>query len=548
MEEQRQYDAETLKSNRVIYLRASEVWRNPELPQITGMVAVWAISPAARFDVARTGDYYIPLRWPDAWITKGPRSTDFKFVDETGTWYRHFIGTGNTKKINYSPFLTNDPDRGHISIGAVSKKEVDAIKVTLQLLAAPNDGYEPYYYAPIDFILKLEEVPVPIDDSGGIDICSVVEAYTKPWAVHDHVRLHQIEMMRKRLLTTLPKAREDELANLDMEELVKLFFQEEGFFQINERQALPFRAEIGRFLCNPVVLDYVGNLDHSTPETQAKAVSAAYIEFLQSIGISREIDFSSILYLDTVSPVKDFQVQEDDAQIASFRPFLFSHRNSLPRPAIHAILKRFGLPIEGELVQIDGLIYAQRIYKSLPREEQERIDKYLTEARVKLIQTFARAVSEGLGLSQSVSSKDVDGDRISDLGSIGGYHSMRFDPIEERATLLVREIQADENSLRESLINMASLKGLEGEEYPVLMNIIDGLLLLYGDRYANLQTNPLFPSEYRAKYTETLHYLKDRYEQQYNHEKAEKPDLEMSEFYSKLKVPTVLLGILLSLD
>ncbi|GEM_PF-6711308 len=417
--------------------------------------AVWVTQNTEKDYTRSSNSLFLPPMSMGNWLTAAPRS----LMSRADWGYLQFKGAGNINQPNFPPRVNSKTDDiGHEVVWGVSKSEAEATINKHKMLESSG-----IMHAKTVKVVKLEEVPVPLPN-GGVEIRSFSDAYLKPWEYADHVRRREIQRMRERLVKshdfTLDKLRSDA-------DVVNLFNNLEGFYQIQTEKAAPFKNDIGYMIGSPLLMDYLSGNKEFSLELQAQKIQwvvnelgrAYNIPELEASSLIDGIDLSKHIQVVREVPIEEFYGVSGVNRLTAHRPMANFHENIIADTEAKRIRHHYGLDNTEPLSQINGYTLLSEIIDRLPDRIVERYRSNLQQDRDSLIYNQVRAQSLGIGLGQSISSKD------SVLGGISDYWLVGTRPktfMNSSDDLILESLIHDQTTLSESCLALARLRG----DYP----------------------------------------------------------------------------------
>lgn len=339
-----------------------------------------------------------------------PRSICMQAPDGEG--YLIFKGAANALQTNFPPLINpkiseRKQELGHLVLWGVEKQEAMRYFETLvsdRGIAIMND---PNFSTTIDrvvkrqgdfIVIKLDEVVVPTSETES-KIMPFIDAYLKPWEVHDEIRQQQIRLMAFYLNNQWPKD------DFDQALIVKRFYETVGFYQIVEQSRFPFRTDVMVFIANPIECCLRAESIQNEPDMidyQRRYLTWVFEELLRGIGITRKIDTSLIDV--SISPIE--AIQDDQS-----RPFSKSRINQFTATEID-IIKRH-LRVE-QLLQINGINFWFQLLNQLTEKEKDTIGEWFTGQIDKMAEIYVNYLSLGIMPAQCLGKKDAFAGSISD--------------------------------------------------------------------------------------------------------------------------------------
>lgn len=416
---------------------------------------VWGWGANMDFKEAGSGDYFIPISAPGAWVTDRPRSI---LREDDGGGFVQYKGTGNPHRPNFPPMVNRrSNDSGHDVLWAVGRREVTQVAKVNRLLGELDISCEP-----IERLTKLTEVPVPTDRDGGCEIRSIIEAYTRPWGYADHVRTRQIAMMRSVL-----EDRHNRIGLTDEYQIASEYDRLEGFFQEVIRRKLPFRNEIALLIGNPLLLDIVSGSREYSLQSQAENL----LWIMHSLGRALRIPGLEKAempeYMDIIVDLEilDQDQMDSNQKMMDWRKFKSSWGTRVSESFYRDMQRHYRR--EGKLQAVNGDEFIRRVISSLDEGSKDKFEQAIVEAQDELIDNHLKALFAGISLSQAMSNKDTSLGHISDIGVAGYSYTgpTRFYDLGDFLQIIVD----DESMCIDSCLALAKLGGVKLEETDYLI-------------------------------------------------------------------------------
>lgn len=388
---------------------------------------------------------FIPPTPQGDWITSFPRS----IMERTTEGYIQYKGSGDPNHPYFPPRVhEKTKDKGHKILWAVSQEEAQMTIHKQMILEASGVGH-----AKIIKVLKLNEVPVPKDTSGSIDIRSIKDAYLKPWCQeYDYIRRREIDKMKLRL------ARDHDIDCKSDEDVVREFNSREGFYQIHMEKPVPFKNAIGEMIESPLLLDYLsGNTEYSLNAQAEKVVwvlnelgrtfrleDVAQLKLPKNLNLER---YAQVIEIGTVAR----DLFHDNPNV--YRHMYNVRGNQLSDQEARHLRNHYKLPDQEPLRQVNGLQLLADLVHSLPPETQTAYQNALLFEQKRLIEGYVNSVAAGIGLGQSISSKD------SVLGLVSDYWLAGIFPDDTSDEDLLNNLYTHETSAINSCLLLDQLSG-----------------------------------------------------------------------------------------
>lgn len=508
----------------VFELRATRVFPpSDESVDSDEETAYWVADTTQDFRQADHQPFIPPVK-PGSWETSKPRS----IMVRNGGNYIQIKGSGNPDRPNFPPTITLEDDPGHEMLWSVGKRELNNVLWRAEVLETCGISQTPIIRA-----VKLEEVPVPINDEGGVEIRSVVDAFAHSWEEADHIRQDSINQMR--LLLDRGGELQDGLSD---EDIALLFQEHQGFYQIHIEKELPFKNEVGYLVSSPIMLDYLSGNTEFSLESQAQNLLWVVHEIGRVMGIEAMVnasmpDFDDLEQEMTVIPIED--LDEKDV-LFDYRPFFNTTSDKTTLETAKILREHFGLADGEPLVQIEGAAFVNRVLSQLGDEVRAELQNEIFKAQIELVNNYVTSIMSGLALGQAISSKDAVLGKVSDIGDVAITSGENLDNDEHREKIL-RRIRDVEIKCFDSFFLLESLKGIgiDDAEMVKASEAAFSMLCVEVVKARPLAVpSELFLSGYAEEYEQVFQTIVDKLKQQIDEIRANEKELTPQEMFAKM--------------
>jgi len=478
----------------------------PESEKYQTQPVVWATCNTTK-DFSIAGDEaFVPPGVMALWVTQRPRS----IMKKSENGYMQYKGAGNPDQPNFPPRVRpNTDDAGHMTLWAVSRSEANQIIHKKQLLEENNIPH-----TDVTRIVAIEEVPIPLDKDGAFEIRAMRDAYLTEWPYADHVRREEVQRM-KRVLQERYKIADENLD--DSSSIVDSYLMLEGFFQVQSEKQIPFKNSISSLIETPILLDYQAEQDHIDFDKQAKRI----LWIANSLGESFDIDELSNLQLPDDINLEDYKrevvilpdgVLSDGNRYIDMRSMNNVVGNLVPEKDAKTLRRQFNLQEIEPIYQLDGYRLYNDMIRSLSPESRRKLVESLDKEKDKLVQAHVNSLCAGIGLGQSLNSKDTILGEVSDYWLIG---TMGTFVLSSNSDYQLKYLKAEEDSLLQSCARLDLLGGPTDDRG---VELDRSMKLIFSDinvrqkiktaaHAGRLNLPSGFSDEYREMYADTIKSL-----------------------------------------